>query len=41
VATVSSLVWEGVDIRFADIDRESFCIDLNSVEDITKKRKRY
>ncbi len=39
VATVSSLVWEGIHVLFADIDKDTFCIDLNQVEDILKKEK--
>jgi dTDP-4-amino-4,6-dideoxygalactose transaminase len=39
VATVSSLLWDGINIVFADIDKESFCIDVDSVEYLLKKEK--
>jgi hypothetical protein len=39
VATISSMLWEGIDLVFADIDKETFCIDVNQVEDLLKKDK--
>ncbi|CDM68823.1 DegT/DnrJ/EryC1/StrS aminotransferase [Clostridium bornimense] len=40
VATASSLIWEGIDPIFADIDEESFCIDPSKIEDkITNSTK--
>jgi dTDP-4-amino-4,6-dideoxygalactose transaminase len=39
VATVSSLLWEDINIVFADIDRETFCIDVDQIEDLLKKDK--
>jgi len=32
VATTSSLVWEGLKPKFADIDPESFCLDPENIE---------
>ena len=38
VATTSSLVWEGIEPIFVDIDPETFCIDPSKIEDaITPK----
>ncbi|WP_094229069.1 DegT/DnrJ/EryC1/StrS family aminotransferase [Methanolobus psychrotolerans] len=38
VATTSSLVWEGIEPVFADIDPESFCMDPSKIEEaITSK----
>jgi dTDP-4-amino-4,6-dideoxygalactose transaminase len=34
VATTSSLVWEGIEPSFADIDPETFCIDPAKAEEI-------
>ena len=32
VATASSIKWEGLDVVFADIDRETFCIDVADIK---------
>lgn len=32
IATASSIVWEGLDVVFADIDPETFCVDANAIE---------
>ncbi len=37
VATISSLAWEGIPFIFADIDKETLCIDPNQVEYLLKK----
>lgn len=38
VATTSSLVWEGLNPVFSDIDRNSFCLDSSKIEEkITNK----
>lgn len=40
VATTSSLKWEGVEPRFADIDQKSWCIDPQRIEEaITERTK--
>lgn len=38
VATTSSLVWEGINPVFSDIDKDTFCLDISKIEEkITNK----